>query len=199
MQEQQTASLAAESKATKRTSLRKSDKPAKTAESAAPTTKAKAASKPAVKKSEVAKKTEKAAAPEKAVEKAVFTVRLAPKGKPIFALDEISRPRSGRLLLAHTHAALSVLGLMAEARPAVPKGSLLTLIGARAVKYHLSSDNLEDAPDGGIRLTLKGYNTFKTRSVDATAAMAFQAAFLDGKADPSINVSPARLYQTNLG
>lgn len=185
MQEQQTTA--------KRASLRKGEKPAKSAETAAPTTKAKAASKPAVKKAEAPKKAEKA------VEKAVFTARLAPKGKPIFALDEISRPRSGRLLLAHTHAALTVLGLMSEARPAVPKGSLLTLIGARAVKYHLSSDNLEDAPDGGIRLTLKGYNTFKTRSVDASAAMAFQSAFLDGKADPAINVSQSRLYQTNLG
>lgn len=178
-QEAQVAEVVAE--AGKRPSLRKA---------ATTTVTAKAASKPKVEKQEAAKVAEK--------EATKFIPRVAVKGQSLYALDAISRPRSGRLLLAHTHAAMVVLGLFSESRPAIPKASLLTLLGERAVKYHIQKDNLESAPDHGIRLSLKGYNTFKTREVDADAAMAYQAAFLDGKVDSKVNISKGHLFQTGI-
>ncbi len=127
-----------------------------------------------------------------------FVPRLYTKGKAIFSLDDISRPASGRLLLAHTHAALSILGLLAANRPAASKSQLLTLIGQRAVNYHLSKGNLEAAPDHGIRLSVLGFNTFQSRvsasKIDTEAATAYQSAFLDGKPDPKVNVAKGNLY-----
>ncbi len=127
-----------------------------------------------------------------------FVTRLYQKGTTIYQLDDISRPWSGRLLLAHTHAALSVLGLLDTKRPAVNKNQLLALVGQRAVNYHLSKGNLEAAPDHGVRMSILGWNTFQSRvstgKVDAEAATAFQSAFLDGKPDPKVNVAKGHLF-----
>lgn len=127
-----------------------------------------------------------------------FVPRLYKKGTPIYQLDDISRPVSGRLLLAHTHAALSVLGLLDGKRPAVNKNQLLSLVGQRAVNYHLSKGNLEAAPDHGVRLSVLGYNVFNSRvsanKIDTEAATAFQSAFLDGVADSKIGIKKANLF-----
>lgn len=128
-----------------------------------------------------------------------FVARKYVKGQPIYSLDDASRPASGRLLLAHTHAALSVLGLLDAKRPATKKSQLLTLIGQRAVNYHVGNGNLEAAPDFGIRLSILGYNSFNARvaanKIDGAAAMAYQAAFLDGVADSKIGIKKDNLYQ----
>jgi hypothetical protein len=127
-----------------------------------------------------------------------FVARLYQKGTTIYQLDDISRPVSGRLLLAHTHAALSLLGLLDAKRPAINKNQLLALVGQRAVNYHLSKGNLEAAPDHGIRLSILGFNTFQSRvsagKVDTEAATAYQSAFLDGKPDAKVNVAKGHLF-----
>ncbi len=132
------------------------------------------------------------------VAKVAFVPRVYSKGQPIYMLDDKSRPVSGRLLLAHTHAALTILGLLDAARPVVKKSQLLTLIGQRAVNYHLTKDNIETAPDHGVRLSTLGYNVFNDRmksgKIDTEAAMLFQSAFLDGKPDGKINVKAGNLY-----
>lgn len=172
------------------------------AQEAAKTT-AKSASKP---KATPAKASEEKAAkgPEKAAEKPAeapvqFVPRQYVKGEKLYFIDELNRPAAGRLLFAHTHAALTVLGLLDAKRPAVKKSQLLTMVGQRAVNYHTKKQNLESAPDGHIRLSVLGYNSFSNRArdgkVDLSAATAYQSAFLDGKPDAKINVKQSNLYE----
>lgn len=172
-----------------RKSLRKTSAAVKTATKAPEAAQAvQAAAKP--------KKAPKAAA--KAAEKPKFNARKMAKGKPIYVLDQHSRPGSGPLLLAHTHAALTVLGLLDEKRPVVKKSELLTLVGQRAVVYHGKKGNLEDAPGNGIRLSTLGYNTFTSRmrdgKINVEAANAFVDAFLEGKPNPLIHATKSNLY-----
>ena len=131
-----------------------------------------------------------------------FVPRLYTKGAPIYALDDVSRPGSGRLLLAHTHAALTVLGLLDAKRPAAKKAQLLTLIGQRAVNYHLGNGNFEAAPDHGVRLSILGLNSFNARvaasKIDTEAATAYQAAFLDGKPDGKVGIKKDNLYAASF-
>jgi hypothetical protein len=128
-----------------------------------------------------------------------FVARHYVMGTPIYSLDETTRPVAGRLLFAHTHAALTVLGLLDASRPAVGKSQVLTLMGQRAVSYHLKQGNIEDGPNRTIRLSVLGLNSFKRRiaenKIDTTAASAYQAAFLDGTPDKAIGITKANLYQ----
>jgi hypothetical protein len=134
-----------------------------------------------------------------------FTPRLMTKGQPIFALDELRRPGSGAMLFAHTHAVLTILGMLDAARPAVSKSALLTMIGKSAVNHHTKKDNLESAPDNKIRLSVTGYNFFKARvsenKFSSNVASAYQSAILDGTPSDltSPKVTKASLYQVSFG
>ena len=146
---------------------------------------------------------DKAAAPvkpaaktvEKPTQVALVTTR-ATKGQTIHVIAETARPGSGKALRAHTHAALTALGMLQPSRPAAPKSAVLTMMGQRAVTYHTGEGNFEDAPDHGLRLTADGYAKFTERaqkSLDAKMANSFLGLFLGGKTDGT-GVSVGNLY-----
>ena len=123
------------------------------------------------------------------------------KGQPMFVIAEAARPGSGKALFAHTHAALTVLGLLDGKRPAVPSSSLLTVMGQRAVTYHRKMMNFEDAPDHGIRLSSDGLAKFRARAaeghIDGKLANGFIDLFTEGKVD-NTGVAKANVYQAQL-
>lgn len=179
---------------------------AKSAPKSAP---AKTVSKPAAKASPPAKtapvKTapvkQSKPAPAKEQKPAVPTVQInsrrATKGQPVFVIDDAARPGAGRSLYAHTRAALTVTGLLQPSRPAVAKNSVLTLMGQRAVNYHLKQGNFEDAADRTLRLSSAGFNLFSTRAVDGKLTNAYIDMFLDGKTADT-GVVKANLYQATV-
>lgn len=128
-----------------------------------------------------------------------FVARKMEPGQMLHVLDEPSRPTSGTRLYAHTHAALHVLGLLDAARPSIPKKAILTVMGQTAVSYHMRQRNFEAAPDGGVRLSLIGYNKFKDRAIDGALANGFTDMFLSGKIDPALLVRPNNVYQAAVG
>ena len=125
------------------------------------------------------------AKPEASGEAVEFKGRLADATKAIHVLNPDLRPRSGRALKAHTHAALTVLGLIDSKRPGVPKSSLLSIIGPVAVSHHVEKGNFEVNDGGRLRLTSAGYNEFSSRvkspGFDVGLATSYQELFLDGK------------------
>lgn len=127
--------------------------------------------------------------------------RVAKKGQVIHVIAEAARPGGGRALFAHTHAALQIMGLLDVARPAVPQASLLTVMGQRAITYHLKERNFEAAPDHGIRLSSIGLTKFRDRAanghVDGKLANGFMSLFLDGEVKDS-GIAKGNLYQTKL-
>jgi hypothetical protein len=179
---------------------------------------AKATSKPATKKASATKapakgktirKADKApakkTAPKAATPKAAavaFVARTIKAGSKVHAIAEDARPVSGKNLFAHTHAALTLLGLLDATRPAVPQKHVLTVMGQRAVTYHSKQMNFESAPNHGIRLSTAGRNWFVNRmaegKVDTGLANAFMTLFIDGKADPKTGVAQGKVYQTML-
>lgn len=164
----------------------------------APTKKAAAAPAPAVKKGATGVKKSQASVQ--------FVIRKAKKGAPLYAIaeqEDNGRPRAGKMLAAHTHAALTVLGMLEPSRPSVPSRAVLSLMGQRAMTWHTQADNFERDNNGGVRLTQDGHNKFKGREldgkIDAAAANAFVSVFLDGKVDTkAIPVSPSAVYQISI-
>lgn len=128
-----------------------------------------------------------------------FVGRKMDRTKPVHVLPEDARPVGGSRLFAHTHAALTVMGLLDAARPAVPRSHVMTIMGGTAVSYHTKQGNFESAPESGLRLSIRGYNKFKDRAVDASLAMAFQSMFLDGEVTKELGVSKNNVYQVALG
>lgn len=167
-------------------------------QAAKPATPAKSAGKTTRK---AAPKTVKPAIATKAVEAVAFIARTAQPGKTVHVLSEETRPVSGSKLFAHTHAALTILGLLNG--EAAPKKSLLTVMGQRAVSYHLKQGNFESAPNNAIRLTTLGGNFFKNRyldnKIDVKLANGFTELFLDGKIDAALGVNKANVYEAGLG
>lgn len=139
---------------------------------------AKAAAKPEVKKPEA--KAKPAAKPTVAL-----VTRMATKGQTLHVLSDSARPAAGRALFAHTHAALTVTGMLNPQRPAVPRNLVTTVLGQRAVNYHVAQGNFETTADHGIRLSATGYSGFRERAdsgkVDAALANDFQGMLLDGE------------------
>jgi hypothetical protein len=128
-----------------------------------------------------------------------FTPRQAAKGTVLHAIaDDGARPQSGTRLFAHTHAALTMLGLLSDGRPAVPERMVLNILGQRAVNYHRKQGNFESAPDHTLRLSVSGLNNFRNRmtegKVDGACANGFLSIFLDGKPTPETGVQPGKVY-----
>lgn len=173
-----------------------------TKEVAKSTAKKKGSNKPADKKADAP-----AAAPAATETKSVkpktvetpLVSRQAKKGQTLFALVETARPVAGRALFAHTHAALTVTGMLQSSCPAIPQSVVYTLMGNRAISYHLKQGNFEQAKDHGIRLTTSGLNKFRGRAaeghIDAKMANGYVGMFLDGTTE-GIAVTPSNLFKT---
>lgn len=144
---------------------------------------------------EAAKKVPAALAPQLAPQ---FVPRKYVAGTQMFSLAEETRPNAKRMLFAHTHAALTILGLLDAKRPVASKTHLITLIGQCAVKYHIGQNNFEDGPNRTIRLSIPGYNKFSGRlaagAFSHDAATAYQSALLDGKTNPKMDIHEGTLY-----
>lgn len=124
-----------------------------------------------------------------------FVAREAKKGSALYAIAEQptsgeGRPRNGRKLAAHTHAALVALGMLKNSRPAVAQRTLLSIVGQRAVSWHRGEGNLESAGESGLRLSEAGLVNFRERytsgKVDGSLANAFLGVILDGKSDTKV-------------
>lgn len=122
--------------------------------------------------------------------------RTAAKGQSLYVISDAARPGFGKALFAHTHAALTVAGMLAPSRPAVPRNMVTTIMGQRAVNYHVAQGNFEDAADHGIRLSSAGYSTFRDRAsrLDAKLANGFVGLFLDGNTGDT-GIAKANVYQ----
>lgn len=135
-------------------------------------------------------------------ERPAFVAKLLPKDAAVHYLTDTVRPRAGSRLFAHTHAALTVLGMLAEARPVVPARALRTILGATAVSHHLSQNNFEQAPDSGIRLTPAGLSFFRSRmtegKVDTAAANGFVDMFISGTPSDAAQVRKGDINQFKL-
>lgn len=129
-----------------------------------------------------------------AKEQVAFLRRILPKGSAFYAISMAARPTKNPLLFAHTQAALGVLNMFAPDRPAVPKTTLVTLIGDRAVKHHSEKGNFESAKDHGIRLSAQGRTEFASRKVDNKVANAFVELFISGKAGADTQVRQGEVY-----
>jgi hypothetical protein len=142
--------------------------------------KARTTRKPADKAPDAGKGQKKADAAKSAVE---FVVRVAKPGQTINAIADIAargaRPTKGAALFAHTHAALTILGML-DGKGA-KMSTLLSLIGHTAVTWHLKERNFETSKDDMVTLTTTGLNKFKDRKIDAGLANAYVTLFLDGK------------------
>lgn len=131
-----------------------------------------------------------------------LAVKTAPKGgskkaaAPVkfFALAPAMRPSHGPALFAHTHAALTALGMLTPTRLAAPVDTLVAMIGKRAIKHHTDQGNLE----GGERkrLTTVGYAAFKARAdegkFDPALAEAYLSMFKAGTVPPKATENAIR-------
>lgn len=131
-----------------------------------------------------------------------FVARVMKPGQSVTVLSVVARPSSGAKLYSHTHAALTILGMFSDGRPAVPKAAVITLIGQRAVDYHSKELNFEAAADQKIRLSITGMNEFKNRLSSGRAnpalANAYTDMFLDGKLAPVLEVKTGNTFQAKL-
>lgn len=119
--------------------------------------------------------------------KAVTKVSKA-KAIKLHILTDSVRPKAGTKLFAHTMAAMAVLGLFTAARPVVRRAAVTTLMGSRAISYHLAEKNFETVGDG-IRLTKSGLKAFSERAVSKTLVAKFAAFFKSGKLDKEIGAA----------
>lgn len=133
----------------------------------------------------------------KATKKVVRTRPVAAKASPVrsktlYTLTDIARPVAGNRLFAHTAAALTTLGMLSDQRPVVRRAAVISIMGPRAVSYHLNQKNFEAVGDG-IRLTKSGLSTIREREADKGMVQKFIALFKNGKADKDIGVSSSQI------
>lgn len=144
----------------------------------------------------------KAAATKAAKPMAVAFIPRSPSRNVVHVIADAARPAQGSMLFAHTHAALSLLGMFNESRPAIPKRAVLTFLGQRAVTNHLKEGNFEHAPDHKIALSEMGRDHFLGRvnrgMINGAVANAFTDLFIDGKVAPITGVKAGEVYQTSL-
>lgn len=133
---------------------------------------------------------------------AVAFIARSPVRNVVHVIADAARPAQGSMLFAHTHAALSLLGMLNENRPAIPKRAVLTFLGQRAVTNHLKEGNFEHAPDHKIALSEMGRDHFLGRvnrgMINGAVANAFTDLFIDGKVAPITGVKAGEVYQTSL-
>lgn len=137
---------------------------------------------------------------EKVVKETVeFVNRALKKGASIHVLSITARPTSGSRLAAHTHAALSILGMLDVTLPKVPVAAVRTIMGDRAIAWHTKQNNFVTGPDHTIGLTPAGRSNFLARPVDGRVANAFVDMFIDGKVDEAVlGVKAGEVYQAKV-
>lgn len=123
-----------------------------------------------------------------------FVARIAKPGTVVHVIAEGSRPVAGARLAAHTHAALVVLGMLNESQGEATYRDALSVLGSKAVRYHLKEHNMELVANGMIRLTKVGLSKFASRVVDNALANRFVAMFLDGKVDSALGVNSSHVF-----
>lgn len=135
----------------------------------------------------------------KAVPKPATMATVAKATLKLFVLLQGARPTSGPRLVSHTQAALEVLGL-AEGHT-VRKNALVSVIGPRAVGYHLEGTNF-DEKGGAVSLTPRGKREFELRTkgktYDPKLTAAFKTMFLKGKGTPAYSIHEDNLVQVGL-
>lgn len=112
--------------------------------------------------------------------------------KTLYTLTDIARPVAGNRLFAHTAAALTTLGMLSKDTPVVRRAAVISIMGPRAVAYHLSEKNFVAEGDG-IRLSKKGLEKIGERETDKGMVQKFMALFKTGKADKDIGVSASQI------
>lgn len=138
-------------------------------------------------------------APKVVRETVAFVNRLLKKGAPVHVLGINARPTSGTRLAAHTHAALSILGMLDAKCPAVSVSAVKTIMGDRAIVYHTKESNFVSGPDHTIALSPAGRNKFLSRPIDGKVANAFVDMFLDGKVDEAVlGVKAGEVFQAKF-
>lgn len=138
-------------------------------------------------------------APKVVRETVAFVNRLLKKGAPVHVLGINARPTSGTRLTAHTHAALSILGMLDAKCPAVAVSAVKTIMGDRAIVYHTKQNNFVSGPDHTIALSPAGRNHFLARTIDGKVANAFVDMFLDGKVDEAtLGVKAGEVFQAKF-
>lgn len=112
------------------------------------------------------------------------------------AIRDNFRPGSGGALFAHTSVFLTHAGI--DKTP-MPRATVETFIGARAIKWHTESGNFEIVADrrdaggkltqrGGLMLTPKGVETFGKRKPDPELFSAFENVLCRGEMDDRAGV-----------
>lgn len=136
------------------------------------------------------------AAPAEKLAKATeaFVARVAQPGTVLHVIAEGSRPVAGARLAAHTHAALNVLGMMNDTRESASYRDALSVMGAKAVRFHLKEHNFELHGESMLRLTAVGLSKFKSRVIDMALANRFVSMFIDGTVDSALGVNAGHVY-----
>ena len=96
-----------------------------------------------------------------------------------YAIHNGSRPGSGALLFAFTHAWLSMSGLASG--KAYPKAQAQQVAGKTAIAYHLDNGNFSVDASGNLRITAKGQRKFSERTNDAETVSAWVQVLKTGK------------------
>jgi hypothetical protein len=134
--------------------------------------------------------------------KTVAKVAAKPEGRvatrTLHILTDTARPVAGTRLFAHTQAALRLLGMATPKRQPVRRAAVTTVMGSRAVSYHLSQKNFEVTGDNSIRLTARGLKTITEREVEKSMVEKFVALFSKGKADSTIGVTKSNIAVANV-
>jgi len=101
----------------------------------------------------------------------------APQGLR-FYIAPAFRPTAGERLAAHTAVFLEHSGLFAG--KAIPKAKAHTVIGARAIKWHMDQGNFHYTAQG-LALTELGKAAFAKRAINDEYKAAYTAVLVEGK------------------
>lgn len=108
----------------------------------------------------------------------------------VYVLIPGMRPKSGERLLAHTAAALEVLGLLRG--KTAPVTRVQAIIGHTAVSYHTQKLHTMEVTGTTLRVTPAGKEMFAAREkenlVSRSLIDAFKAVFTTGKANEEAQV-----------
>ena len=131
--------------------------------------------------------------------KAQAVAKVAGTVVKLFVLLQGARPTSGPRLWSHTQAAFEVLG-MDKGMP-VNKNALVSVIGQRAVGYHIELSNFEEK-GSKVALSDIGKKNFALRTADKRYDQkqtdAFTAMFLKGKESSDYSIRKDNLVPVGL-
>lgn len=103
-----------------------------------------------------------------------------------FYIADAFRPTAGERLAAHTAVFLEHSGLFAG--KAIPKDKARTVIGARAIKWHMDAGNFCYTSQG-LALTELGKAAFGKRVINDEYKAAYVAILVEGKTHEGVGVT----------